>query len=229
MENQLKVSASDQPILEEEEIILLLLQRWVLRQMSSFLPLAKSWCWAVMTAVTLGGSHTPGKFCDCCRAQKDAAVSLSPPSILTTFHAGAVLTSELLVARAQLLCCETGPDIGRLRDLLKAQTLPAFTWEPSWCRGWRVTCFALFTSIECFWRIGLATGFSDGFAFIYNYWHTAAIAHHPQQMHSEAHRRLSLEMDRKNTEIWEGTTERKTNHRAKVLFISKLAVPQLGN
>lgn len=27
MENQLKVSASDQPILEEEEIILLLLQR----------------------------------------------------------------------------------------------------------------------------------------------------------------------------------------------------------
>lgn len=44
MENQLKVRASDQSILEEEEIILLVLKRQVSRQMSSFLPLAKSWC-----------------------------------------------------------------------------------------------------------------------------------------------------------------------------------------
>lgn len=44
MENQLKVRASDESILEEEEIISLLLKRQILRQMSLFLTLAKRWC-----------------------------------------------------------------------------------------------------------------------------------------------------------------------------------------
>lgn len=227
MEKQLKVRASDQPILEEEEIILPVLKTQVLRQMLSFLPLvlhsnesSRPW-WVPLPWQELWLlSGTAG----CC------GVSASP-SILATFHAGAVLTSELLVACARLLCCETGPAIGMLRDLLKAQTLPAFTWEPSWCRGWRATSIVLFTCIICFWRTGLGTGFSHTFAFIYKYWHTAAIAHHPQQMHSKAHRRLSLEMDFPRQEKYRNLrgNHRKTNHRAEVLFISKLAVPQWGN
>ena len=80
MENQIKIRVSKESILEEEEIISLVLKRQVLRQMLSFLTLAKSWCWAARRAVTLGGSHSPGKFCDCSRAQKDAAVSLPPPA-----------------------------------------------------------------------------------------------------------------------------------------------------
>ena len=80
MENQLKVRASDESILEEEEIIVRVLKRQVLRQKSSLLPLAQSWCRAVVRTVALGGSHSPDKLCDCCQAQEDAVVSLPPPA-----------------------------------------------------------------------------------------------------------------------------------------------------
>jgi len=70
----------------------------------------------MMSAATLGGSHSPGTE-GCCGAS-------ASPSIPATFHAGAVLTSTLLVACAWLLHCETGPAFGMPRDLLKT---PAFT------------------------------------------------------------------------------------------------------
>lgn len=60
------------------------------------------------------------------------------PSISAAFCTGAML-AKLLMACAQWLRCETGPAISLLRDVLKTQALPAFIWEPSWHRGWRVT------------------------------------------------------------------------------------------
>lgn len=84
-ENQLNIRAPNESILEEEAITLVVLKRQVLRQMSSFLPLAKKCCWAVMRAVTLGGSCCPGKRCNCCLAQKDAAVPLPTPAAQLPF------------------------------------------------------------------------------------------------------------------------------------------------
>lgn len=192
MENQLKVRASDESILEEEEIISLLLKRQILRQMSLFLTLAKRRCWAVMTTGTLGGSHSPGKFCDCCRAQKDAAVSLPPPASWLPFMQVPCwppscwwsVPSQFAVRldqHAQGFAQDTDVTRLHLRTLL--------------VQGLKGDKLCLIYFHQLFLENWISYWISHGFAFIYNYQHTAAISHHPQQMHSEAHRHLSLEVD----------------------------------
>lgn len=188
MENQLKVRASNESILEEEEIIYLLLKRQILRQMSLFLTLAKRWCWAVMTTGTLGGSHSSGKFCDCCRAQKDAVVSLPPPASRLPFMQVPCWPPSCWWPVPSQFAVRLDQHVQGFAQDTDVTRLHLRTLLVQGLKGDKL-CLIYFH------QLFLENWISHEFAFIYNYQHTAAISHHPQQMHSKAHRHLSLEMD----------------------------------